>query len=151
MTRATKLAKRITLLDNCFSSRTGLYTIEKLQDVIEDQHGDRPSRRTIQNNITQIKETIESNLSEKYDIAELIIFEKGLYDGYKKAFRYSRPEFSLGNNLLSKSDQEQLKETLAILRRYQDREGFDWLEELFPRIETAFNLEIEGGENLISY
>ena len=57
----------------------------------------------------------------------------------------------MGNQLLSKTDQEQLEETLSILSRYRNREDFFWLDEMFPRIKSAFNLVHEDYNGLISY
>ncbi|MFZ2284512.1 MAG: WYL domain-containing protein [Lutibacter sp.] len=143
--------KRITILDECFSSRTGLFTLDKLNEVISEKLDDTVSRKTIQNDIKYIKETIEADLGNSIDFDRHPIFHSGLTDGHKKAFRYSKPDYALGNQLLSKSDQEQLSETLALLSRYRNREEFEWLDELFPRIETAFNLVHEDHDSLISY
>lgn len=143
--------KRITILDECFSSRTGLYTLDKLIEVITEKLDDTVSRRTLQNDIKYIQETIEADIGNKVDFDKYPVFQKGLADGHKKAFRYSKQDYTLGNQLLSKTDQEQLTETLALLSRYRNREDFDWLDELFPRIETAFNLVHEDHDSLISY
>jgi predicted DNA-binding transcriptional regulator YafY len=143
--------RRITILDECFSSRTGLYTLDKLIEVITEKLDDTVSRRTIQNDIKYIQETIEADLGSKVDFDKHPVFQKGLAAGHKKAFRYSKPEYVLGNQLLNKTDQEQLTETLALLSRYRNREEFDWLDELFPRIETSFNLVHDDYDNLISY
>lgn len=143
--------KRITILDECFSSRTGLYTLDKLIEVVSEKLDGNISRKTIQNDISYIKEIIENDLDKNANLDEFPVFMKGLLEGHKKAFRYSKSEYSLGNHLLSKSDQEQLSETLALLSRYRNREEFSWLDEMFPRIETAFNLVHEDYNNLISY
>lgn len=151
MPKNKNFQKRITILDECFSSRIGLYTLDKLIEVITKKLDETVSRRTLQNDIKYIQETIEADLGNKVDFDKYPIFQKGLLDGHKKAFRYSKPEFALGNQLLSKTDQEQLTETLALLSRYRNRQDFDWLDELFPRIETAFNLVHDDYDNLISY
>lgn len=143
--------KRITILDECFSYSTGLYTLEKLGEVLEEKMGLSVSRRTIQNDIKYIEALIEENLSLDKDLDELTVFTKGLFDGKKTAWRYLTSNYSLGNQLLSKSDQEQLEETLAILSRYRNRADFTWLDELFPRIESSFNLVHEDYNSLISY
>jgi predicted DNA-binding transcriptional regulator YafY len=120
-------------------------------EVVAEKLEGNISRRTIQNDIKYIEETIENDLGNKIDFDKYPVFQKGLADGHKKAFRYSNLEYALGNQLLNKTDQEQLTETLALLSRYRNREDFDWLDELFPRIETAFNLVHEDHDNLISY
>ena len=143
--------KRITILDECFSSLSAKWTLEKLIDHIAEKLNDSVSRKTIQNDIRYIKETIEEGIGRNYDLEEFPVFEKGLYDIKKTIFKYSLPQYALGNYLLNKSDQEQLSETLSILSRYRNREEFNWLDELFPRIESAFDLVHEDFSGLISY
>jgi len=143
--------KRITILDECFASPTGLYTLEKLKEILNDRLEVTVSRRSIQNDIKEIERIIYEDLAGSVDFDINPIFEKGILDGKKKVFRYSSPQYTLGNQLLSKSDQDQLEETLAILSRYRNREDFYWLDELFPRIEAAFNLVHEDYNGLISY
>ncbi|MCK0179673.1 WYL domain-containing protein [Flavobacteriaceae bacterium S0862] len=69
----------------------------------------------------------------------------------KRVFRYKDKSFSISDHPLNQSDAEQLETTLAILSRYKNREEFDWLDELFPRIKAAFNLVEEDYDGLISY
>jgi predicted DNA-binding transcriptional regulator YafY len=143
--------KRITLLDECFSSRTGAYTLEKLMEVLAEKLEVSVSRKTIQNDIKYIKEMIEQEQGASIDFYESPIFTPKLYDGKKTIFKYADVGLALGNQLLSKTDKEQLKETLAILSRYRNREDFYWLDELFPRIKEAFHLVHEDYNGLISY
>lgn len=143
--------KRITILDECFASRLGAYTLDKLTNVLEERLEVNVSRKTVQNDIKYIRETIENNQSETIDFFENPVFTPKLFEGKKKIFKYADESLALGNQLLSKSDQEQLEETLAILSRYRNREDFFWLDELFPRIEASFNLVHEDYNGLISY
>jgi len=143
--------KRITILDGCFASRTGSYTLEKLMNTLQEKLEIPVSRKTIQNDIKYIKETIEDNNYQTIDFSKNPVFIPKLFDGKKSIFKYADENLALGNQLLSKSDQEQLEETLAILSRYRNREDFFWLDELFPRIEEAFNLVHEDYSGLISY
>ena len=143
--------KRITILDECFSSRTGHFTLERLIDVVSEKLDVSVSRKTIQNDIKYIRETIENKKSAKIDFDAYPVFIPRLFDGKKTIFKYSDVNLSLGNQLLSKTDQEQLEETLSILSRYRNREDFFWLDEMFPRIKTAFNLVHEDYNGLISY
>ncbi len=143
--------KRITILDECFSSRTGSFTLERLIDVVQEKLGTSVSRKTIQNDIKYIRETIENEKSASIDFNENPVFIPRLFEGKKTIFKYADVSLALGNQLLSKSDQEQLEETLAILSRYRNREDFFWLDELFPRIKTAFNIVHEDYNGLISY
>ena len=143
--------KRITILDECFASRTGAYTLDRLISVVDEKLEVSVSRKTIQNDIRYIRETIENNQSENIDFSENPVFISKLFDGKKTVFKYADENLALGSQLLSKSDQEQLEETLAILSRYRNREDFFWLDELFPRIEASFNLVHEDYSGLISY
>ena len=143
--------KRITILDECFSSPTGQFTLEKLIGVIGEKLEMSISRKTIQNDISYIKETIENKNSVRIDFDKFPVFVDKLFVGREKVFRYSSPDFALGNQLLSKTDQEQLEDTLAILSRYRNREEFFWLEEMFTRIKSAFNIVHEDYNGLISY
>jgi predicted DNA-binding transcriptional regulator YafY len=143
--------KRITILDECFASRTGAYTLGRLIGVVQENLEVSVSRKTIQNDIKYIKETIENNQSKNIDFFENPVFVPKLFDGKKSIFKYADESLALGNQLLSKSDREQLEETLAILSRYRNREDFFWLDELFPRIEASFNLVHEDYNGLISY
>ena len=151
MPKNKNFQQRITILDECFSSPTGLYTLEKLAETLFNRLGLEVSRRTIQNDKNEIEKLIHVQLAQSVDFDKYPVFEEGLYDGKKTAFRYSSSEYTLGNSLLSKSDQEQLKDTLSILSRYRNRADFNWLDELFPRIKTAFNLVHEDHNALISY
>ena len=143
--------KRITILDECFSSRTGQFTLDKLIETIASRLEISISRKTIQNDIKYVRETIENENSANLDFDEFPVFIPKLFEGKKTVFKYSDPDLALGNQLLSKTDQEQLGETLAILSRYNNRQDFFWLDELFPRIKSAFNLVHEDYNGLISY
>ena len=143
--------KRITILDECFSSRTGQFTLDKLIETIASRLEISISRKTIQNDIKYVRETIENENSANLDFDEFPVFIPKLFEGKKTVFKYSNPDLALGNQLLSKTDQEQLGETLAILSRYSNRQDFFWLDELFPRIKSAFNLVHEDYNGLISY
>ena len=50
--------KRITILDECFASRLGAYTLDKLMEVLEKRLAVNVSRKTIQNDIKYIREVI---------------------------------------------------------------------------------------------
>ena len=143
--------KRITILDECFSRPTGAYTLERLMDVIEERLGVGVSRKTIQNDIKYIRQTIEENNYHHIDFQIEPVFVPKIFSGKKTIFKYSNSDLALGNQLLSKSDREQLEDTLAILSRYRNREDFYWLDELFPRIQEAFDLVHEDYNGLISY
>lgn len=143
--------KRITILDECFANPSGKFTLEKLEDLIKERLGVGVSKRTLQNDINYIREVIEQNHSESIDFSKEPVFIPKLFEGKKNIFKYSNPNLALGNQLLSKSDKEQLEDTLSILARYRKRKDFYWLDELFPRIEASFDLVHQDYDGLISY
>ena len=100
--------KRITILDECFSSRTAQFTLEKLIETIASKLEISVSRKTIQNDIKYVRETIENENSAHIDFDEFPVFIPKLFEGKKTIFKYSNPDLALGNQLLSKTDQEQL-------------------------------------------
>src|SRR5690606_26170615 len=94
----------------------------------------------------------------QYDIAHMksdagygIELDEDLKLFKKRIFRYKDKNFSLANHPLNQNDTEQLETTLAILSRYKHREEFNWLEELIPRMELAFNLVKNGDDSIINY
>ena len=62
-------------------------------------------------------------------------------DGRRTYYRYSDKNFSIKNQPLNESEANQLKETLLILNRFKGMPQFDWVEEMFVRLETTFNLK----------
>ena len=89
--------KRITILDECFSSRTGHFTLERLIDVVSEKLDISVSRKTIQNDIKYIKDTIENKKSAKMlifsifskkmrknniDVEDEDIIYRAMYDTY---------------------------------------------------------------------
>ena len=57
--------KRITILDECFSSRTGFFPLAKLIDVVSEKLDLNVSRKTTKNEITNIRQTTENIKTEK--------------------------------------------------------------------------------------
>ena len=80
--------KRITILDECFSSRSGAYTLEKLMELLAEKLGVSVSRKTIQNDIKYIKEMIEKEQGGSIYFQESPIFIPKLYEGKKTIISY---------------------------------------------------------------
>lgn len=80
--------KRITLLDECFASRTGAFTLEKLIVIIQEKLDVYVSRKTVQNDIKYIRETKESDMINNIDFQENPVFIPKLFDGKKTIFKY---------------------------------------------------------------
>jgi hypothetical protein len=136
---------RYTILDRCFSNFNREFTYEDLlkevNNVLYDLGTEGIQLRQLQYDIAHMKSDAGYNI-ELDD--ELKLFKK-------RIFRYKDRNFSLANHPLNQNDSEQLETTLAILSRYKHREEFNWLEELIPRMELAFNLVASGDNGAIGY
>ncbi|MCB0536030.1 MAG: WYL domain-containing protein [Bacteroidetes bacterium] len=136
---------RYTILDRCFSNFFREYTYDDLLDevnsVLNELGTDGIELRQLQYDIAHMKS----------DAGYSIELAQNLKKDRKKVFRYRDKNFSLADHPLNQNDSEQLETTLAILSRYKHREEFNWLEELIPRMETAFDLVSSGDNGVISY
>lgn len=136
---------RYTILDKCFSNPGVNYTKTKLLDTLNEQLTDLGYDGIALRQMQYDIKFMESEAGFNIELAQ------DLKDGRKRIFRYADPKFSLADHPLNQSDQEQLKTTLSILSRYRYRDDFEWLDELIPRIEQAFEFAHDDHNGLISY
>lgn len=133
------------ILDRCFSyfNRHFIYDdlLEEVNYVLFELGTEGVQLRQLQYDIAFMKS------DEGYRIE----FDDDLKDGKKRLFRYKNNGFSIADHPLNQNDSEQLETTLAILSRYKHREEFNWLEELIPRMEQAFDLVASGDNGAIGY
>ena len=136
---------RYTILDRCFSNFNRNYTYNDLLEEINVElvalGTQGIQRRQLQYDINHMKS----------DAGYRIVLQEDLKMGNKKIFRYQERSFSIADNPLNFEDSEQLSATLDILKRYKHRAEFNWLEELVPRIEQAFDLMERGDAGAIGY
>lgn len=136
---------RYSILDRCFSNFNRDYTYDDLLEEVNNKLYDLGTEgiqlRQLQYDIAHMKSDAGYNIELDEDLK---LFKK-------RIFRYKDRNFSLANHPLNQNDTEQLETTLAILSRYKYREEFNWLEELIPRMELAFNLVKSGDNGAISY
>ena len=136
---------RYTILDKCFSNFNRNYTyddlLEEVNSVLFELGTEGVQLRQLQYDIAFMKS----------DAGYRIEFDEDLKDGKKRLFRYKNNDFSIADHPLNQNDSEQLETTLAILSRYKHREEFNWLEELIPRMEQAFDLVASGENGAIGY
>ena len=136
---------RYTILDKCFSNFNRDYTyedlLEEVNTVLYELGTEGIQLRQLQYDISHMKSDAGYNI----ELDETIKLAK------KRIFRYKDKNFSLAMHPLNQDDSEQLETTLAILSRYKHREEFNWLEELIPRMELAFDLVSNGDDGIISY
>jgi hypothetical protein len=136
---------RYTILDKCFSNFNRNYTyddlLEEVNSVLFELGTEGVQLRQLQYDIAFMKS----------DAGYSVEFDEDLKDGKKRLFRYKNNGFSIADHPLNQNDSEQLETTLAILSRYKHREEFNWLEELIPRMEQAFDLVASGDNGAIGY
>jgi len=136
---------RYNILDRCFSNFNRLYNYDDLlaevNAVLHEMGTEGVKLRQLQYDIDHMKS------SEGWSIE----LDETLKKERKKAFRYIKKDFSISNHPLNVNDKEQLETTLSILSRYKHREEFNWLEELIPRMQQAFDLKDQGENGIISY
>jgi len=136
---------RYTILDKCFCNFNRVYTYDDLlnevNSVLFNLGSEGIQLRQLQYDIAHMKS----------DVGYRIELDEDLKYGKKRVFRYSNRNFSIADHPLNQNDSEQLETTLAILSRYKHREEFNWLEELIPRMEMAFDLVASGDNGAISY
>ena len=143
---SNKLAQvRYNILDSCFSNFNRLYSYE---DLLEEVNAVLYEMNTEGVKLRQLQYDIEHMKSAEGWSIEL---EDALKKGRKKAFRYVEKNFTISLHPLNVDEKEQLEVTLSILSRYQHREEFNWLQELIPRMQQAFDLQDQGQNGVISY
>ncbi|MCG9880039.1 MAG: WYL domain-containing protein [Bacteroidia bacterium] len=127
---------RYHALDKCFSNYGRKFFIEDLilacNKAIYDFAGieEGVKRRQVFDDITFME-------SEQGWSIPLERFK----EGRKVFYRYSDKSFSIRNIGINHAEAEQLKETLAILTRFQGMPQFEWLEEMRIRLEDTFKLK----------
>jgi hypothetical protein len=136
---------RYTVLDRCLSNFNRTFTykdlLTEINNVLFELGTDGIKLRQLQYDIDHMK----SDAGWAIELDEEIKF------GRKKVFRYHDKNFSIANHPLNVNDIDQLETTIAILNRYKHRAEFNWLEELIPRMEQAFNLVASGENGIVGY
>tara|TARA_R110000868_G_scaffold106365_5_gene291778 strand:- start:3680 stop:4675 length:996 start_codon:yes stop_codon:yes gene_type:complete len=134
---------RYNILDNCLSNFQRRFTyadlLEEVNKVLFEMGTEGIQVRQLKYDISFMQEFFGVKINEN------------LKDGKKKVLRYASKEFSIADHPLNQNDSEQLQTTIAILSRYRRREGFDWIEEIIPRMEAAFELVANAHNSAISY
>lgn len=135
---------RYQVLDRCFRNPGRKYFIEDLMDECNEALSDLDilstgvKRRQIYDDIKFMRD------SRGFD-APL----KSIKDGKRVFYRYEDINFSINNQPLNEQEAQQLKESLLTLSRFKGMPQFDWMDELFIRLEQSFNLKSE--EKILSF
>ena len=124
---------RYQVLDKCFSNRYRMFFIDDLLDevnkALEEFHGDgsKVERR-------QLFDDIKFMESE----AGFSIPLERIRQGKKVYYRYSKVDFSIQNQKISDDEIETINSALMVLLRFRGIPQFEWVNEIFPKLQSAF-------------
>lgn len=127
---------RYQVLDKCFSNKYRMYFIDDLLNevnkALEEFNGDgsKVERR-------QLFDDIKFMESE----AGFSIPLERIRQGKKIYYRYSEPEFSIKNQKISYDEIETINSALMVLLRFRGIPQFEWVNEIFPKLQSAFQDE----------
>lgn len=71
-------------------------------------------------------------------------------EGKKTYYQYKDKKFSIKNQPLSQTEEEQLKATVMMLNRFKGLPQFDWMDEVLTRFEDTFKLKANV-ESVVSF
>ena len=120
---------REMVLDRCLSSGVA-YSRPELQDACNrelERRGEKP---------VSSKVTILNDLNEIQNKFNIVIDQ--VRRGHTIYYRYHDCGFSIYNSELSDKEYSQLRESLAILKRFDGMPSFEWVDELEARFSTNF-------------
>lgn len=124
---------RYQVLDKCFSNRYRIFFIDDLLDevnkALEEFNGDgsKVERR-------QLFDDIKFMESE----AGFSIPLERIRQGKKVYYRYSEPDFGIQNQKISDDEIETINSALMVLLRFRGIPQFEWVNEIFPKLQSAF-------------
>ena len=125
---------RYQTLDRCFRNKYKRYYIENLieacSEAIYDYCGKEIgcSRRTILNDIDFMESTAGWCIPlERYK------------DGKRVYYRYSDPDFTINESVLSESDLNKLNEAVALLERFKGMPCFEWIDDLLFKLQSGLH------------
>lgn len=120
---------RYQVLNRCFRDLYKKYTIDDLVDACNDalRNQDRAevSKRTIQNDIT--------NMEAEYGLR----FEENLYQGKKRIYRYYDTSYTLPEFQLDDADRNKIQAAVNVLENYSGEPVLDWARTLLKQIESG--------------
>lgn len=124
---------RYQVLDKCFSNRYRMFFIDDLLDEVNkaleefNGFGSRVERR-------QLFDDIKFMESE----AGFSIPLERIRQGKKVYYRYSEVDFSIQNQKISDDEIETINSALMVLLRFRGIPQFEWVNEIFPKLQSAF-------------
>ena len=124
---------RYQVLDKCFSNRYRMFFIDDLLDEVNkaleefNGEGSKVERRQLFDDIKFLES--EAGFS--------IPLER-IRQGKKVFYRYSEVDFSIQNKKISDDEIETINSALMVLLRFRGIPQFEWVNELFPKLQSAF-------------
>lgn len=135
---------RYQVLDKCFSNRYRMYFIDDLLDEVNkalvefNGDGSKVERRQLFDDIKFMES--EAGFS--------IPLERNR-QGKKVYYRYSEADFSIQNQKISDDEIETINSALMVLLRFRGIPQFEWVNEIFPKLQSAF--QDEDPKEIISF
>jgi predicted DNA-binding transcriptional regulator YafY len=132
---------RYQTLDKCFSNPGRKYYIEDLieacnRSIYEFTGNDTGIKRR------QIFEDIKFMESSQGWNIPLEHYR----DGHKVYYRYSDKSFSINNQPLNETEENQLREALLTLSRFKGMPQFEWVDEISARLDSGLRLSHNSGK-----
>lgn len=124
---------RYQVLDKCFRNKYKKFFIEDLLDEVNkaleefNGKGSKIERR-------QLFDDIRFMESE----AGFSIPLERIREGKKVYYRYSESDFSIKNQKISDDEIETINSALMVLLRFRGIPQFEWVNEIFPKLQSAF-------------
>lgn len=124
---------RYQVLDKCFSNKYRMFFIDDLLDEVNkaleefNGCGSKVERR-------QLFDDIKFMESE----AGFSIPLERIRQGKKVYYRYSETDFSIKNQKISDDEIETINSALMVLLRFRGIPQFEWVNEIFPKLQSAF-------------
>ena len=126
---------RYQTLDKCFRNPGRTYYIEDLidacNDAIYDYTGNENGvkRRQVLDDIKFMESEQGWNIPLDH-----------IREGHKVYFRYENMGFSINNQPLNETEENQLKEALLTLSRFKGMPQFEWVDEITARLDSGLGL-----------
>jgi predicted DNA-binding transcriptional regulator YafY len=136
---------RYQTLDKCFRNPGRTYYIDNLieacNDAIFEYSGieDGVKRRQVLDDIKFMESEQGWNIPLDH-----------IRDGHKVYFRYEDMSFSINNQPLNETEENQLKEALLTLSRFKGMPQFEWVDEITARLDSGLGLS-KNNQQIIEF
>lgn len=120
---------RYTVIDRCLRNTGRRYTFEELREAVGDALAEEnPQFGEV--SVRQLRDDLRFLKSEAGYGAPIIT----VGEGRKRFYRYEY-DFSINNSPLNDTELAQLKHAISLLRKFEGRQEFEWLNELGPQLD----------------